>query len=150
VVISKTYGSCSFSYSYTALAPRSNYTFPDDLVRAVLKGAAGINGRATYRGTRAGGKSSEGVLTGRLSVSFATLGVVRPLAGRLVHDDLTLRRAHGCLIGQLAGDSLGALVEFSSAAAIADKYPRGGPHQLADGGPLAALEESHVAGDRET
>ncbi len=81
-MISKTRSSCSFSYSYTALAPRSDYTFPPDLVRALLKGAAGIHGRATYGGTRAGGKSSEGVLSGRLSVSFATLGTVRPLAGR--------------------------------------------------------------------
>jgi hypothetical protein len=82
VVISQTRSSCSFSYSYTALARRSDYTFPADLLSALLKGAAGIHGRATYKGTRGGGRTSDGVLTGDLSVSFATLGTVRPLAGR--------------------------------------------------------------------
>jgi ADP-ribosylglycohydrolase len=44
-----------------------------------------------------------------------------------------LSRAQGCLIGQLAGDSLGALVEFQSAAEIARAYPTG-PRLLKDGG----------------
>ncbi len=82
VVISRTRSSCSFSYSYTALASRSDYTFPADLLSAVLKGAAGIHGRATYKGTHAAKKSSEGVLSGHLAVSFATLGSIKPLAGR--------------------------------------------------------------------
>jgi ADP-ribosyl-[dinitrogen reductase] hydrolase len=46
---------------------------------------------------------------------------------------LSLSRAQGCLLGQLAGDSLGALVEFKSAASIVAKYPEG-PDALADGG----------------
>lgn len=46
-----------------------------------------------------------------------------------------LRRAQGCLLGQLAGDALGALVEFQPAASIARAYPDGGPRLLADGGP---------------
>ena len=45
-----------------------------------------------------------------------------------------LSRARGCLLGQLAGDNLGALVEFSSAAEIATTYPDGGPFDLVDGG----------------
>ena len=44
-----------------------------------------------------------------------------------------LRRAQGCLLGQLAGDSLGGLVEFQGADAIARQYPDG-PRLLADGG----------------
>jgi len=44
-----------------------------------------------------------------------------------------LARAQGCLLGQLAGDSLGALVEFRSAAEIARAYPEG-VRELADGG----------------
>ncbi len=44
-----------------------------------------------------------------------------------------LARAQGCLIGQIAGDSLGSLVEFQSAASIARRYP-GGPRLLSDGG----------------
>lgn len=45
----------------------------------------------------------------------------------------SLERAQGCLMGQIAGDSLGSLVEFQDPAKIAKKYPEG-PRQLADGG----------------
>lgn len=44
-----------------------------------------------------------------------------------------ISRARGCLLGQLAGDSLGSLVEFSSAEEIGGLYP-GGVRKLADGG----------------
>jgi ADP-ribosyl-[dinitrogen reductase] hydrolase len=50
-----------------------------------------------------------------------------------------LRRAQGCLLGQLAGDSLGGLVEFQSADRIASAYPSGGPSLLADGGTWSNL-----------
>lgn len=42
-------------------------------------------------------------------------------------------RARGCLVGQIAGDNLGALVEFQSARDIRAAYPEG-VRQLADGG----------------
>ncbi len=42
-------------------------------------------------------------------------------------------RARGCLLGQLAGDSLGSLVEFQSAEEIRRRYPEG-VRDLADGG----------------
>ena len=42
-------------------------------------------------------------------------------------------RAQGCLLGQLAGDSLGSLVEFCSPKDIRRKYPKG-VRRLADGG----------------
>jgi ADP-ribosyl-[dinitrogen reductase] hydrolase len=42
-------------------------------------------------------------------------------------------RARGCLMGQLAGDSLGSLVEFQSAGEIRRRYPEG-VRELADGG----------------
>src|ERR1035437_2629737 len=48
-------------------------------------------------------------------------------------DANTLSRAEGCLLGQLAGDSLGGLVEFQSPEEIARKYPDG-IRLLADGG----------------
>ena len=48
-------------------------------------------------------------------------------------DEAWLARAQGCLVGQVAGDSLGSLVEFEDARAIAKQYP-GGPRDLADGG----------------
>lgn len=44
-----------------------------------------------------------------------------------------LARAHGCMLGQLAGDSLGGLVEFRGPGSIAAEYPDG-PRLLADGG----------------
>lgn len=44
-----------------------------------------------------------------------------------------LDRAQGCWLGQLAGDSLGSLVEFRRAADIAAQYPDG-VRDLADGG----------------
>ena len=53
--------------------------------------------------------------------------------GRAVSDPGLLSRAQGCLLGQIAGDNLGALVEFRSAADIAAQYPDG-PWLLADGG----------------
>jgi ADP-ribosyl-[dinitrogen reductase] hydrolase len=39
--------------------------------------------------------------------------------------DARLRRAQGCLLGQLAGDALGSMVEFKSGAEIARRYPGG-------------------------
>ncbi len=44
-----------------------------------------------------------------------------------------LSRAQGCLLGQLAGDSLGSLVEFCSQEDIQREYPNG-VLELADGG----------------
>ena len=48
-------------------------------------------------------------------------------------DPRTISRAEGCLLGQLAGDSLGSLVEFQSPSEIRRKYPDG-VRELADGG----------------
>ena len=42
-------------------------------------------------------------------------------------------RAQGCLLGQIAGDSLGSLVEFKDASTIQRLYPNG-VRELADGG----------------
>jgi len=42
-------------------------------------------------------------------------------------------RAQGCFLGQLAGDSLGSLVEFQTPDRIRRDYP-GGVRRLADGG----------------
>ena len=44
-----------------------------------------------------------------------------------------ISRAQSCLIGQLAGDALGSLVEFQSPAQIHRAYPNG-VCDLADGG----------------
>lgn len=44
-----------------------------------------------------------------------------------------LNRAQGCLLGQLAGDALGSLVEFQTPEEIRQQYPNG-VRDLADGG----------------
>jgi ADP-ribosylglycohydrolase len=44
-----------------------------------------------------------------------------------------LSRAQGCLLGQLAGDSLGSVVEFRVPDDIRREYPKG-VRELADGG----------------
>jgi ADP-ribosylglycohydrolase/fructose-1,6-bisphosphatase/inositol monophosphatase family enzyme len=64
-------------------------------------------------------------------------GAFRPARlepGRSVADPGLLSRAQGCLLGQVAGDSLGSLVEFAPPEEIARLYPDGGPRLLADGG----------------
>lgn len=48
-------------------------------------------------------------------------------------EPVTLSRAQGCLLGQLAGDALGGLVEFHSPEEIRRKYPNR-VRELADGG----------------
>lgn len=50
-----------------------------------------------------------------------------------VSENSVLKRAQGCLLGQLAGDSLGSLVEFKTKQEILRQYPNG-VRQLADGG----------------
>ena len=44
-----------------------------------------------------------------------------------------LSRAQGCLLGQLAGDALGSLVEFQTPEQIRQQYPNG-VRELVDGG----------------
>ena len=56
-----------------------------------------------------------------------------PVRGSSVRDAGMLSRAQGCLVGQVAGDSLGSLVEFRSAADIRREYPDG-VRLLRDGG----------------
>jgi fructose-1,6-bisphosphatase/inositol monophosphatase family enzyme len=53
--------------------------------------------------------------------------------GEVVADPARLARAQGGLLGQIAGDNLGALVEFQSADEVARAYPEG-PRRLVDGG----------------
>jgi ADP-ribosyl-[dinitrogen reductase] hydrolase len=40
-------------------------------------------------------------------------------------NNMMLSRAQGCLLGQLAGDALGSLVEFRSPEEIRLNYPNG-------------------------
>ncbi len=65
-------------------------------------------------------------------VAFAPLQI-HPEEAPVVRDAGTLDRAVGCWFAQLAGDSLGSLVEFQSPKRILEKYPEG-VRDLADGG----------------
>ena len=56
----------------------------------------------------------------------------KPVCAPDISED-TLSRAQGCLLGQIAGDSLGSLVEFKDASTIRTLYPNG-VRELADGG----------------
>jgi|SRR5579884_4064411 len=67
--------------------------------------------------------------------------------GELIADAGLLARAQGCLLGLVAGDSLGALVDRQDPAAIAARYP-GGPRELADGGPYGSIAGQPVASER--
>jgi ADP-ribosyl-[dinitrogen reductase] hydrolase len=58
---------------------------------------------------------------------------VRLEKGRALTDAGRLARAQGCLLGQIAGDSLGGLVEFDTADAVRRRYADG-PRRLEDGG----------------
>ena len=53
-------------------------------------------------------------------------------------EDRVLARAQGCLLGQIAGDSLGSLVEFRTPEDIRSEYPNG-VRDFADGGPFNLL-----------
>jgi ADP-ribosyl-[dinitrogen reductase] hydrolase len=48
-----------------------------------------------------------------------------PERGRAVSDPGVLSRAQGALLGQVAGDALGSMVEFRDAASLVAEYPRG-------------------------
>ena len=58
---------------------------------------------------------------------------VRLKKGRAAVEAGRLARAQGCLLGQVAGDSLGGLVEFDTADDVRRRCPDG-PRRLADGG----------------
>lgn len=61
------------------------------------------------------------------------IDLVHPLSGRAIADVGRLARAQGCLLGQLAADALGGLVEFQTTKTIVEQYPHG-VRDLRDGG----------------
>lgn len=65
--------------------------------------------------------------------SFKPRPARRPSA--MVREPALLRRAQGCLLGQLAGDSLGSLVEFQRSPRPVIDLEDGGPFQLLAGQP---------------
>src|SRR5947209_1129227 len=49
----------------------------------------------------------------------------RPRSGATIAHNPLLQRVQGCWLGQLAGDALGSMVEFKSAAWLQQRYPTG-------------------------
>jgi ADP-ribosylglycohydrolase/fructose-1,6-bisphosphatase/inositol monophosphatase family enzyme len=94
-------------------------------------------GDSRSRRALGGGPDVAAQLSGRpWDVHAGAWGPERPARlrrGEAVADAARLSRAQGCLLGQVAGDSLGALVEFQSADAVLLAYPEG-PRLLVDGG----------------
>lgn len=68
----------------------------------------------------------------------STSVLTKPRPGEAISNSGLLARAHGCLLGQVAGDSLGSLVEFCTAREVGKRYPDG-PRVLEDGGPWQTL-----------
>ncbi len=77
----------SFSWSYTARVPRSDYIFAPNLTSASLTGARGIHGTASYHGSPAHGGASHGALHGSLWAKFTSIGAVRPFSDLHFHAD---------------------------------------------------------------
>ena len=108
-------------------------TYADDgrgMSRRVFGGCRGVVDALVHRPWEHAGGSGFGD-----AAPPPELAPVRARVGALVHDAGVLQRAQGCLLGQIAGDALGALVEFAPADRIARMYPNGGPRRLARGGP---------------
>lgn len=59
------------------------------------------------------------------SASQPRFPLCRPERGMNVADNGLLQRAQGCLLGQLAGDALGSMVEFEISSTIRRHYPGG-------------------------
>ncbi len=99
--------------------------------------AYAADGTSQARRAFAGSASVAADLAARPWEGVATGGVLDLgsglVPGRAVADPGLLARAQGCLLGQLAGDNLGGLVEFQCASEIAAGHPDG-PRLLADGG----------------
>lgn len=79
------------------------------------------------------GRSWERVHEKGESFAPSPFRLLRPAPGVAFRGTDQLRRAQGCLAGQLAGDALGSLVEFQEASSIARAHPDG-VRAMADGG----------------
>ena len=121
---------------------------------ALLRGAGAVvvdeEGREVSYGSAGGGRcrcafgGRPGVAKALSARPWHTLGLhkdagsdddvtVRLPVGRGVEDPGRLSRAQGALLGQVAGDSLGGLVEFEAGESVRRSDPDG-PRRLVDGG----------------
>jgi ADP-ribosylglycohydrolase/fructose-1,6-bisphosphatase/inositol monophosphatase family enzyme len=143
-----------------ALSPKSPNSWDVAGGHAMLRGAGGVlidfngaeitysaDGQAAISGAFGGGpKAAEAlrrrdwraVLSAAATAPQLPFGWSRPPLGHGVRDAALLARGQGCLLGQLAGDALGGLVEFTSPAVISSRYP-GGVRHMHDGGSWGKL-----------
>lgn len=131
---------CDYDYGAGhALLRGAGLELYDDAGEPILYSANGRSGCGRF--CTAGDKDAAGALTNREWERVRTeandpeelYDLCRPVRRRLISDPGLLRRAQGCLLGQLAGDALGSLVEFQPADAIARRYPHG-VRLMEDGG----------------
>jgi ADP-ribosylglycohydrolase/fructose-1,6-bisphosphatase/inositol monophosphatase family enzyme len=138
-----------------ALSPKMPNSWDVAGGHAILRGAGGVlidsaghaitytpDGQATISGAFGGGPKAAEALRRRnwravlaASETTASSPFRMPTHHRVpaVRDAGLLARAQGCLLGQLAGDALGGLVEFTTPGHIAARYP-GGVRSMDDGG----------------
>lgn len=97
-------------------------------------------GRANVQYCFGGAPAAAQELVGRnwSAVFKPAMRVSRPILQQHRHVGVALARAQGCLIGQLAGDALGSLVEFQSASEITARYPTG-VRAMRDGGTWSTI-----------
>ena len=89
-----------------------------------LDGRSGVGGACFGGGHGRGGGACGATLALDLGGQAAKESSLRRAGPRLARGGSgMLARAQGCLLGQVAGDSLGSLVEFESPRAIAARYP---------------------------
>src|SRR5919204_6847954 len=80
-------------------------------------GAPDLVGEVVRRGTS--------VFARNMAMTTEPYTLCWPSPGQTIGDDGLLERGQGCLLGQLAGDALGSMVEFQGASAIRARYPQG-------------------------
>jgi len=138
-------GPCSWDYGAAhALIRGAGGTLIDESGAEVMYSRAGRSRTASCFG---GAPAAVKVLAtrpwkdvfGGASVKDGSIfGLSRTTPGRAIRDARLLARAQGCLLGQLAGDALGAQVEFQTIASIRSRFPDG-VRELEDGGPFDTM-----------
>jgi ADP-ribosyl-[dinitrogen reductase] hydrolase len=93
----------------------------------------GYAGSMTYRGCIGGRPELLGEVIARKLGGGQRIPRKPARPGHRTGTALTLRWAHGAMLGQLAGDALGSFVEFQSAQQIQERHP-GGVSELRPGG----------------
>jgi hypothetical protein len=79
-------------------------------------------GKVTYHGLQ---PLSEAQSTKQWSIVFGKNLIARSKSKHQANEATSIERTQGCLLGQLAGDALGSLVEFQSPEKYSASIPTG-------------------------